>query len=290
MIQIRHKIVITGASWGLGKKITEKFWFAGADLALIARDRDALKKMVDELKPEIQEHQVIKFFVCDLTDLKTIPNLIENIKDKFGDPEILINNAGMQGPIGPLQENDWGEWQKCLNVILLAPVLLCRGFLPGMINKRYGKIINISGGGATKSRPNFTSYATSKCGLVRFTETLAEEIKELGIYANCVAPGAMKSKMTSEIIGAGPRKAGENEYEIAMKLLNDESNLNRAADMVLFLASDKSDGITGKLISAVWDPWIELPEHLEELRKSDVYTLRRILPKDRGMDWGDISI
>lgn len=289
MIQIRRKIVITGASRGLGKKIAEKFCFAGADLALIARDRDALKKMVGELKPDAREDQIIKFFVCDLADLKTIPGLIENIKDKFGNPEILINNAGKQGPIGPLQQNDWVEWQKCLNVMLLSPVLLCRGFLQEMINKHYGRIINISGGGATKARPNFTCYATAKCGLVRFTETLAEELKDSGVCANCVAPGAMRSEITTEIIKAGIEKAGELEYHNALMLEKDNKSIvNRAADLVLFLASDHSNGITGKLISAVWDPWSELPHHIEDLKNSDVYTLRRIIPKDRGMDWGDV--
>lgn len=286
MIKIRRKVVITGASRGLGKKIAEKFWFAGADLALIARNEDILKSTVDELKFGGGD-QSIECFACDLTDLKTIPGLIENIKDKFGEPEILINNAGIQGPVGPLQENDWEEWQKCLNVILLAPVLLCRGFLPSMINKHYGRIINISGGGATKARPNFTGYATAKCGLVRFTETLAEELKDSGVCANCVAPGAMRSEMTHEIIKAGAEKAGELEYHNALTLGKDnESIVNRAADLVVFLASDYGGGITGKLISAVWDPWRELSQHIEDLKNSDVYTLRRIVPKNRGMDWG----
>lgn len=289
MIQIHRKVVITGASRGLGKKIAERFWSAGADLALISRNKDALEKMVGELKPNAREDQIIEFFVCDLADLKTVSGLIEKIKDEFGNPEILINNAGMQGPIGPLYENSFEDWQKCLNVLLLAPVLLSQGFVTAMINKRYGRIINISGGGATKARPNFTSYATSKCGLTRFTETLAEELKEFGVYANCVAPGAMKSEITREIIKAGAEKAGEYEYNTALKLLNSSDLIqNKAADLVFFLASDDSNGISGKLISAVWDPWNELPEHLEDLKNSDVYTLRRIVPEDRGMDWGDV--
>lgn len=289
MIQIRRKVVITGASRGLGKKIAERFWSAGADLALISRNKDALEKMVDELEPNAREDQIIEFFECDLADLKIVPGLIEKIKNKFGNPEILINNAGMQGPIGPFHENNFEDWQKCLNVLLLAPVLLSQGFVSAMINKRYGKIINISGGGATKARPNFACYATSKCGLTRFTETMAEELKEFGIYANCVAPGAMKSEITREIIKAGAEKAGENEYNTALKLLNSSDLIqNKAADLIFFLASDDSNGITGKLISAVWDPWNELPEHLDDLKNSDVYTLRRIVPKDRGMEWGDV--
>ncbi len=283
------KVVITGASRGFGKIIAKKFWSSGASIAIIARNEAALKKLVNELKPDSREGQIIEYFVSDLTNLETIPALVENIKSNFGDPDVLVNNAGIQGPLGPLQENDWVEWQRCLNVALLAPVLLCRGFLPAMINNYHGKIINISGGGATKARPFFTSYATAKCGLVRFSETLAEELKDSGVSVNCLAPGAMKSEMTSEIIKAYPGNVGENEYTSALKVLNDDDTTSkRAADLVLFLASDKIDGITGKLISAVWDPWDKLPEHLEDLKNSDVYTLRRIVPKDRGMDWGDV--
>lgn len=284
-----HKVVITGATRGLGRKIAERLWDEGSNIALVAHNKDALKKLADELMEDARGSQVIEFFVSDLTDLETIPVLIEDIKSSFGDPDILINNAAMQGPIGPLQENDWIEWQKCLNITLLAPALLCRGFVSSMINEHYGKIINISGGGATKARPNFTSYATAKCGLVRFSETLAEEVKDTGVCVNCVAPGAMKSEMTDKIIEAGAGAAGEYEYINALKLLNDNDfTMNRAVDLVLFLASDKSNDINGKLISAVWDPWIELPEHIKDLKQSDVYTLRRIVPEDRGMDWGEV--
>lgn len=288
MIKIYRKVVITGASRGLGKKIAEKFWSAGADLALVARDEPALKSLVDELKLNGREEQTVEFFACDLANMGIIPGLIANIKDKFGNPDVLVNNAGIQGPIGPLQENNWEEWQRCLHVTLLVPVLLCRGFVPAMVKGHYGKIINISGGGATRARPNFTSYATAKCGLVRFTETLAEELKGSGVCVNCVAPGAMKSEMTREIIKAGAKKAGELEYRNALKLLDSNDSIqNKAADLILFLASDDSNGITGKIISSVWDPWNELHEHIEELKNSDVYTLRRIVPKDRGMEWGE---
>lgn len=284
-----YKVVITGATRGLGKIVSEKFWNDGVSIALVARNEDALKKQANELMKDARGNQKVEFFVCDLADMEKIPAMIEDIKSKFGDPDILVNIAAIQGPIGPLQENDWIEWQKCLNVSLLAPVLLCRGFVGSMINKHYGRIINISGGGATKARPNFTSYATAKCGLVRFSETLAEEVKDHGVCVNCIAPGAMKSEMTKEIIKAGAAPAGEYEYNNALSLLKgNDPTINKAADLVLFLTSDKCNGISGKLISAVWDPWSELPEHVGDLKQSDVYTLRRIVPEDRGKDWGEV--
>jgi predicted dehydrogenase len=146
-----------------------------------------------------------------------------------------------------------------------------------------GSIINISGGGATSPRENFSSYATSKAAIVRFSETLAMETRGDGIRVNCIAPGAMKTSMLEEVIKKGNKVAGEKEYEIARKIIVEGgASMERVAELALFLASDESNGITGKLISAVWDNWKQWPEHLKELNESDVYTIRRIAGRDRG--------
>jgi 3-oxoacyl-[acyl-carrier protein] reductase len=165
---------------------------------------------------------------------------------------------------------------------------LCRAVLAGMKERRRGKIINLSGGGATGPRANFSAYATAKAGLVRFSETLAEETRHFGIDVNCIAPGFMRSRMTDETLAAGPQKAGFGELaQIERLMANAADNPRRAAALAVWLASAGSDGITGRLISAVWDPWETLADHARELRESDIYTLRRIVPKDRGLDWGE---
>ena len=179
-------------------------------------------------------------------------------------------------------------WEEALRVDLLAPVALCAQCISLMDRGTRAKIINLSGGGAAAARPNFSAYATAKAGLVRFSETLAEETREMGIDVNCVAPGAMASAMTDAILHAGPRLAGAKEHDNAAHLRREpESKMERAVDVCVFLASPASDGITGKLISAVWDPWETLPEHVDQLGKTDIYTLRRILPADRGFNWGE---
>jgi 3-oxoacyl-[acyl-carrier protein] reductase len=202
-------------------------------------------------------------------------------------PDVLVNNAATPGPIGPFWENEWLEWMETFRLNAFAPLRLCRMVLPGMINRRRGKILNISGGGAAGPRPGFTAYSSAKTLLVRFTETLAEEVKAFGIDVNAVAPGAMKSAMTDAVIAAGPQKAGMKEYEGAQKLIDGTPDvISRAARLCVFLSSRASDGITGRLISAAWDPWETLAAHRDELARTDVYTLRRILPPDRGMKWG----
>ena len=139
-----------------------------------------------------------------------------------------------------------------------------------------GKIVNISGGGATSPRPDFSSYAAAKCALVRLTETLAEELKEDRIDVNAVAPGAMNTRMLDELLSAGP-DAAPREFADALKRKREGGTPpDKAAGLVAMLASSLSDGITGKLISAVWDDWEQLPQRREELKKSELYTLRRV--------------
>ncbi len=280
----KRLIVVTGASRGLGLFIADKFWEAGDSIVLVARNKADLENIAQRYKNSAQLNQEIYYFNSDLSNLQSIPDLMNKIRDNAGDPDILVNNAAIQGPIGPVQTNDWDQWQACLNVCLLAPVMLCRGFLSAMIDRHYGRIINISGGGATSPRPNFSSYATAKCGLVRFGETLAKETASLNITVNCVSPGAMNSDLTRQILNAGKEAAGTIEFETSQRIVHEKPlTQSRAADLVYFLTTDPCAGISGKLISAVWDRWESLPGNVGKLDGSDVYTLRRIVPEDRNL-------
>ena len=136
--------------------------------------------------------------------------------------------------------------------------------------------------------PPAKASTVAKTGLVRFCEILADELREYNIQVNCISPGAMTTALTDEIIKAGPVLAGQKEYDSAVKRKEqpESASMDKAAELVVFLASSASDGLTGKLISAIWDPWKSLPAHLDDLDKTDIYTLRRIVPKDRGNGWG----
>jgi len=151
--------------------------------------------------------------------------------------------------------------------------------------RRGGSIVNLSGGGATGPRPNFSAYATAKAGLVRFTETLAQEVADLGIRVNAISPGIMATEMLEAVLRAGPQQAGEDYQRMTEVKRNGGQPPERAAALAWYLASPASQGITGRLISAIWDPWPELAKHVDELNESDIYTLRRITPEDRGKQW-----
>jgi NAD(P)-dependent dehydrogenase (short-subunit alcohol dehydrogenase family) len=285
MIQKKRLVMITGATRGLGLLVAEKFWNAGHDLVILSRSEPDLERVSSDFHGRCGKGQKIHPYLFDLKNSSRIPDLMEEIRDSVGALDIVINNAAVQGPIGPLQTNDWEEWQTCLDVCLLAPVKICQEVIPGMILNNYGRIVNMSGGGATGPRPNFSSYATAKCGLVRFSETLAQELSPHNITVNCVSPGAMNSELTRKILNAGIDSAGQKEYEVARRLGEDNPHTEiKAADLVFSLTTEPFSEINGRLLSAVWDPLDKIPGISSNLMGTDVYTLRRIVPKDRHLE------
>ncbi len=280
--------IITGASVGLGAEIARAYAKAGASLVLAARSASALETLAEELNSGAGPGQKILSITCDVTDDDTPDLLVRTAEKGTGGLHILVNNAGIWGPKGAVEDVDWAEWVYTVEINLLASVNMCRAVLPLLKQQRYGKIIQLSGGGATKPMPRTSAYAASKAAVVRFAETLAEEVRGDGIDVNAIAPGAMNTRMLDEMLAAGPEKIGQAAYASVQKQKQSggDSPINAAA-LALFLASPESDGITAKLISAVWDNWQDFPSNRDELAKSDVYTLRRIAGRDRGMNWGD---
>ena len=278
--------LITGASRGLGWKLAEAFWGEGWNLILVARSRTGLDDVVRRLG--VRPRQTVRIICADLGNLADVERVAGTALVVAPRIDLLINNAAIQGPIGLLHDNDWALWEKTIQVNLLAPVALCRAIVPSMRHAGGGSIINVSGGGATSSRPNFSAYATAKAGLVRFSETLAAESLAHGVKVNCVAPGAMNTGMLNEVFSAGVSATGEREHAAAARVLeHGDSTMQNVADLCVFLASAEAQYIHGKLISAIWDDWRSWPKHASELIDSDLYTLRRITARDRGLAWGD---
>jgi NAD(P)-dependent dehydrogenase (short-subunit alcohol dehydrogenase family) len=281
--------IITGANQGLGREISKSYVTAGANVVLCARNYDLLEKVELELSPLLGENQKLFIKKCDVTNESEVNALVYDTLNKLGGCQILVNNAGIYGPKGAIEDQDWDEWKKTIEINVFGSVLMCRALIPHFKKQKYGKIIQLSGGGATKPLPNLSVYATSKAAIVRFADTLAEEVRNFGIDVNTIAPGALNTNMLQEILDSGPEIVGTDFYKNALKQKqNGGTPLNKGAELALFLASSTSDGITGKLISALWDKWNDWPNNLEDLINSDAYTLRRIIGRDRGFDWGDV--
>ncbi len=280
-------IIITGSSRGFGFAAAKAFAQNGANIALCGRDQDRLNTALAELTGYAEGEAKVIAMPADVADSSDVSSFFEYVVSLFGGVDVLLCNAGVYGPKGPIELVDWSDWAKAIEINLNGTVLPCRAAIPLMKGSGKGRIIIMSGGGATKPMPFLSAYAASKAAVVRFAETLAEEVEDFNILVNTVAPGALATDMLDEVIEAGPGLVGKKFYDEMLKVREKGGTpLEVGADLCVFLASDESDGITGKLISAVWDPWSEFPDRLGDLKGTDIFTLRRIIPKERGKDWG----
>lgn len=280
--------IITGASQGLGFEIAKHYISAGANVFICGRDEGAIQNACSELKSLASPGQLVLAAGADVSERDDVERIVGAALHHFKELHILVNNAGIYGPKGSLEEVNWTEWARAIEINLYGSVFMCQAVLPHFRQRGYGKIIQLSGGGATKPLPRFSAYAASKAAIMRLAETLAEEVRQDHIDVNSIAPGALNTRLLEEVLEAGPAKVGQQFYDQSLQQKRDGgTSMNKGAELAVFLGSAASDGITGKLLSAVWDPWEQLSEHLDELRKSDIYTVRRIVPKDRGATWGE---
>jgi 3-oxoacyl-[acyl-carrier protein] reductase len=199
---------------------------------------------------------------------------------ELGRIDVLVNCAGIHGPIGPLAETNLHEWEQGLQVNLMGTIYTCREVIPGMVRRGRGSVINLSGGGATAPRANFSSYAVAKVAVVRFTETIAAELNQTGVRVNAIAPGMMDTRLQDTVLAAGDRAGDDYHVVRAMRATGRGATPpDVPAQLALYLASDASTGVTGKLISALHDPWQSWDAmKIESLAGSGWYTIRRLDP------------
>jgi NAD(P)-dependent dehydrogenase (short-subunit alcohol dehydrogenase family) len=268
---IRDKsVLVTGAGRGIGKRLAMGFAEAGARVGLLARSQAEL----DLAKLEIEQAGGNALRLrADVRDLEQIVAAVDRMRAVFGGLDVLIAAAGVPGPIGPMLSSKPKAWAEAIEINLIGVANACRAALPPMIERRAGKIIVIAGSGAGKSRPNFTAYAASKAAVVRLAECLADEVRDHNVQINSMIPGDAYSHMTDEILHAGEERAGMREIEDAEQVrITGGMPPEKQTALALFLASQRSNHISGKLIH-VSDDWRRFER---ENMKPEVYTLRRV--------------
>ena len=265
--------IVTGGAGVIGLAVVRRFLEEGAKVMVADSNGPLLEKNLGILRKA--HGAAVSGTRTDILSAAAVRNLTNRTISAYGTPDILVNAAAVQKPIGRLLEVSAEDWARCVNINIVGTMLCCKAVLPAMIAKRKGKIINFSGGGATYPRPYFSAYGASKAAIVRFTETIAVEFAQHGIDINAVSPGMVYTRMMQEIIDTG-KAAGAFAYKGALKVKAGGDSPELAANLCAFLASDISDGISGKLISAVWDDWKGLPKKAKSLSSSSLYTLRRI--------------
>ena len=209
--------IITGASSGLGFEIAKVFLKAGSNLIICSRSKEDLSNAFENLQRFKCSKQIIFSFPTDISNKNDVDNLIAESFKKFKKIDILVNNAGIVGPKGNFEELDWEQWKYALEVNFLGSAYLIKKLIPQFKENNFGRIIQISGGGATSPLPMQSIYAASKAAVVRFVETISLEFKEYNISANCIAPGQLKTRILDEYQKAGPEKIGKSFYEKVQK-------------------------------------------------------------------------
>jgi 3-oxoacyl-[acyl-carrier protein] reductase len=262
-------VLITGAGRGIGKRLALGFAGLHARVGLLGRS----KAEIDLVNLEIEHASGRALRLrCDIRDWEQLAAAADRLQVAFGPAQVLVHAAAVAGPIGPLAAADPKEWAAAIETNLVGAFHACRAVLPGMIAARAGKIILVACTGATAPRPNFSAYAASKAALARLAETLAEEVREYNIQVNCMSPGETYTSMTDEILSASER-AGPKEVQAAAQLRSSGGvTLEKQMQLAVFLASEQSNHVSGKLID-VQDDWRRLESGAAD---SDLFTLRRI--------------
>lgn len=266
-------VLVTGGSLGIGAAMAEAFARAGARVAISGRSVSALEERERQLRENGAEH--VLGVTADVSKPEDVARMFARVRETFGEVDVLVANAGVQGPIGPIEDADPADFAGALAVNLTGTWLCMRAAIPAMKERRRGKIITLSGGGATGPRERFAAYAATKAAVVRLTETAAAELRPWHIDVNAIAPGAVNTRLLDEVLLAGIVAGGE--FTAAEKRARDGGTPpERAAELAVFLASSFSDGISGKLLSAVWDPWRDETFQARLRDDPDFCTLRRV--------------
>jgi 3-oxoacyl-[acyl-carrier protein] reductase len=268
--------VVTGAGRGIGRYTAETLAEAGARLALCSRSPDELEEVRANLHKCFGTDALVRS--VDVADYPSVQGFADAVGERYGRVDVLVNNAGVYGPVGLITEVDPPAWASAVAVNLFGVMHAIRAFAPAMQAAGAGRIINVGGGGiggpGTPAR--VSAYTASKAAVAGLTETLAKELAPFGILVNAVAPGAISTSLIDAVIEAGPAVAGEAFHASSVAQREGGDSLARVGDAMLFLASERSGGLTGKLLSAKWDPLERIGAEVDQLNRTSAYTLRRI--------------
>ena len=266
--------VITGAGRGIGRAITLAYAREGAKLTLAARSESELQEAVAAVSELGAEAIAVP---TDVTSQEDTERLASEVVDRFGRIDVLVNNAGISGPIGPLQGNDIADWVNTINVNLTGTFLTCRAIIPVMLEQSRGKIINLSGAGAANAWSNMSAYCSSKAAVVRLTEVLAQELDGKGITVNALGPGSVHTSMWDRMTEQAAEAGADFIHELGLRVTSGGgASIDECAELAVWLASDESGALTGRLISAAADDFRSLPPRIGEIMDGDTYTLRRV--------------
>lgn len=260
--------LITGAGRGIGRAIALAYAQEGARLALAARTYSELEETADQARDLGAETYVVP---TDVSDRAQVDEMVRRTVERFSTIDVLVNNAGLVGPVGPLQDNDVDHWCQTIQVNVIGVFLCCRATLPVMLSQNRGKIINIYGGRGRY----LSSYGASKVAVADITETLASELAGVNVQVNALSPGSINTRMWEETRDAAQAIGDAELFEFGQRVTSGGgASIERAAELAVILGSEDSGDLNGRLIQAVTEDLSTLPQRIPDIMASDTGTLR----------------
>jgi NAD(P)-dependent dehydrogenase (short-subunit alcohol dehydrogenase family) len=266
--------VVTGGGRGLGCAFATALASAGAAVAILARSADQLAAAAEAIEAT---GGCVLAIPADVTDARAVAAAQEEIERRLGPVDLLVNNAGVARPVGPLWEADPEEWWRNVEINLRGPLLTCRTFLPGMIARRRGRIVNVASGSGISAIPYFSAYVTGKTALIRLTEVLAAELRGRGVAVFSIEPGTVRTAMAEDVMRS---EDGRRWLPWLQRIFDEGLDVTpeHAAEMVLLLTSGRADRLSGRFLHRLDDLEAILAE-ADEIAASDLLTLRLRRPR-----------
>ena len=272
--------IITGGNRGIGKAIAERFASEGCNLMLASRTKSELEKTAESI---ISQFSVsVSTYQTDIRNETEVAAMVQQTIAEFGKIDILVNNAAIIGPMGEISKIDVQEFFNTLRNNIGGTVFCTKAIVPYMKLQKQGNIINLSGGGGLNPLPYYDAYSASKAAIVRLTENFAIELKKYNINVTAISPGAINTKMFDEQLEVDKNSIGDKNWnDLQNRLTSGGDPIDKAPELALFIASHNREELNGRVISAIWDNWEKISNQKDKIINTDIFQMRRIVPKDR---------
>lgn len=269
-------IIVVGGGRGIGRAIAVGCAAQGANVVGAARSENELAETKRLIESAGGKCEVVR---CDITREADVLALFDHAESMYSSIDGMVCAAGIYGAIGKFEDISMDEWLKAIDINLVGTARCVHRVIQTMKKQRRGKIVLFSGGGQA-AMPRFSSYVTSKGAIWRLIETLGAEFASYGVFLNGIAPGVVNTGFLEDLLKAGPDKVGEAFYNVSVEQKTKGMNSpQKAVDLTLFLLSERCTGLHGRVLSAQYDPWLNISD-FEKLSQSDVYQYRRVVYPD----------